>query len=265
MEHGIVTDWDDMERIWSWVYAEELGTLSEEVGQLVFPNARPTDLFPASSIIDRGTAEPTQQQGYRCTNILRHIQCPSTVHFGPGCAITVRTRLHLSHGPLFTSIPGIRPVVQRGSSWILETASHTPYRFSKGFQCPMLSEGLMLLEGNRGSESRFCGALRTASVGTSLITYNSYFGKLATTYTPQPSLRSSEPSRKSRVTSPSIRKKRRKIPQVGQKISSCRTETQYRCVLEFGAPPSSNDAHLAQHSWVQSGSGPQKSFSIRNL
>jgi centractin len=31
MEHGIVNDWDDMERIWNWVYAEELGTLSEEV------------------------------------------------------------------------------------------------------------------------------------------------------------------------------------------------------------------------------------------
>ncbi|PVG03349.1 putative centractin [Serendipita vermifera] len=30
MEHGIVTDWDDMERIWNWVYAEELSTLSEE-------------------------------------------------------------------------------------------------------------------------------------------------------------------------------------------------------------------------------------------
>ncbi|KAG8835965.1 Actin-2 [Serendipita sp. 399] len=30
MEHGIVTDWDDMERIWNWVYAEELTTLSEE-------------------------------------------------------------------------------------------------------------------------------------------------------------------------------------------------------------------------------------------
>ncbi len=31
MEHGIVTDWDDMERIkWNWVYAEELN-LSEEV------------------------------------------------------------------------------------------------------------------------------------------------------------------------------------------------------------------------------------------
>lgn len=31
IEHGIVTDWDDMERIWNWVYTEELGTLSEEV------------------------------------------------------------------------------------------------------------------------------------------------------------------------------------------------------------------------------------------
>ncbi|KAI9138152.1 actin-2 [Paraphysoderma sedebokerense] len=30
MEHGIVTDWDDMERIWSWVYNEELKILSEE-------------------------------------------------------------------------------------------------------------------------------------------------------------------------------------------------------------------------------------------
>ncbi|KAK4057703.1 hypothetical protein OIO90_001351 [Microbotryomycetes sp. JL221] len=30
MSHGIVTDWDDMERIWSHVYSEELRTLSEE-------------------------------------------------------------------------------------------------------------------------------------------------------------------------------------------------------------------------------------------
>ncbi|GAA5862485.1 hypothetical protein JCM5296_000370 [Sporobolomyces johnsonii] len=30
MSHGIVTDWDDMERIWSHVYTEELRTLSEE-------------------------------------------------------------------------------------------------------------------------------------------------------------------------------------------------------------------------------------------
>ena len=31
MEHGIVTDWDDMERIWQYIYSEELKTLSEEV------------------------------------------------------------------------------------------------------------------------------------------------------------------------------------------------------------------------------------------
>ena len=31
MEHGIVTDWDDMERIWQYVYTDELKTLSEEV------------------------------------------------------------------------------------------------------------------------------------------------------------------------------------------------------------------------------------------
>ena len=31
LEHGVVTDWDDMEKIWQYVYTEELKTLSEEV------------------------------------------------------------------------------------------------------------------------------------------------------------------------------------------------------------------------------------------
>ncbi|KAL7747240.1 centractin- actin- protein of the dynactin complex [Sorochytrium milnesiophthora] len=30
MEHGVVTDWDDMERVWQYLYTEELKTLSEE-------------------------------------------------------------------------------------------------------------------------------------------------------------------------------------------------------------------------------------------
>lgn len=30
LEHGIVTDWDDMERIWTYVYEQELRTLSED-------------------------------------------------------------------------------------------------------------------------------------------------------------------------------------------------------------------------------------------
>lgn len=31
LEHGIVTDWDDMERIWQYVYNEGLKTMSEDV------------------------------------------------------------------------------------------------------------------------------------------------------------------------------------------------------------------------------------------
>lgn len=31
IEHGIVTDWEDMERIWQYIYIDELKTLSEEV------------------------------------------------------------------------------------------------------------------------------------------------------------------------------------------------------------------------------------------
>src|SRR5947207_15494076 len=40
LEHGIVTDWDDMERIWQYVYSEELKTLSEEVCTPCVPSMR---------------------------------------------------------------------------------------------------------------------------------------------------------------------------------------------------------------------------------
>lgn len=36
LEHGIVTDWDDMERIWQAVYSDELKILSEEVANYPF-------------------------------------------------------------------------------------------------------------------------------------------------------------------------------------------------------------------------------------
>lgn len=62
MEHGIVTDWDDMERIWSWIYAEELGTLSEEVRcVLVQPALISNTCLTASRAFDRSPAEPSQQ------------------------------------------------------------------------------------------------------------------------------------------------------------------------------------------------------------
>jgi centractin len=37
LEHGIVTDWDDMEKIWEYVYSEGLKTMSEEVGWYSLP------------------------------------------------------------------------------------------------------------------------------------------------------------------------------------------------------------------------------------
>lgn len=40
MEHGVVTDWDDMERIWNWVYADGLKALSEEVSLLRSSNVQ---------------------------------------------------------------------------------------------------------------------------------------------------------------------------------------------------------------------------------
>lgn len=57
LEHGIVTDWDDMEKIWGYVYDEGLKTLSEEVRRLSSP-------FPFSSIRgmwrDRDAPPPTR-------------------------------------------------------------------------------------------------------------------------------------------------------------------------------------------------------------
>ena len=73
LEHGIVTDWDDMERIWEWVYGEGLKTLSEEVRMLI-----PAPLYKnwtwnlvwimkleangrsASGLINRTTSQPTK-------------------------------------------------------------------------------------------------------------------------------------------------------------------------------------------------------------
>lgn len=51
LEHGIVTDWDDMERIWQHVYTEELKTLSEEVGKTASTISRSLCLIPFSSIV----------------------------------------------------------------------------------------------------------------------------------------------------------------------------------------------------------------------
>lgn len=58
MTHGVVTDWDDMEKIWAYVYEEELKILSEEVSCHAYDAAplrkRQTSgpVVPASSPFD---------------------------------------------------------------------------------------------------------------------------------------------------------------------------------------------------------------------
>jgi len=81
MEHGIVTDWDDMERIWNWVYAEELGTLSEEVRPPIASSPNPRNLIQQSILYSSprhrstlGTTE-TSQHKYSST---RSTSPPST-------------------------------------------------------------------------------------------------------------------------------------------------------------------------------------------
>jgi centractin len=73
LEHGIVTDWDDMERIWEWVYGEGLKTLSEEVRMLlvapiyknwtwnlVWVMKLEANGGSASCLINRTTSQPTK-------------------------------------------------------------------------------------------------------------------------------------------------------------------------------------------------------------
>jgi actin-related protein len=64
LEHGIVTDWDDMEKIWSYIYSEELKTLPEEV-YLSWMG-----LIVASCVTNGGAVESSRKQGPSGTNFL---------------------------------------------------------------------------------------------------------------------------------------------------------------------------------------------------
>ena len=111
MEHGIVTDWDDMERIWNWVYAEELGTLSEEVRTMLgVRGAAPRiDRLACSTRVvlrmicsapgaaDRGAIKSSNEPRIGGANILRHFQCPRSLHIRTSRVIPVRHNLALVH------------------------------------------------------------------------------------------------------------------------------------------------------------------------
>ena len=87
LEHGIVTDWDDMEKIWEYVYAEGLKSLSEEVRgeesmRLLWAASGPSILPGKESVCSpcllasrpsyRASSEPPQQPRHRCPNSLRN-------------------------------------------------------------------------------------------------------------------------------------------------------------------------------------------------
>ena len=95
-----------MERIWSWVYSEELGTLSEEVrspfllplsfsSSLSFPltvlaylsSSASTILAPCA--VNRSTPESSTEQGYGSSDLLRDLQRASSLHVGAGRSCSV--------------------------------------------------------------------------------------------------------------------------------------------------------------------------------
>ena len=132
MEHGIVTDWDDMERIWNWVYAEELGTLSEEVRYLYLGGAElcPIDSFYdrvlafschihlASGATHRGTVKPSNEPRIGSANLLRYFQCPRSLHICTSRFITVRRNSHSPTCPELSALSlaaDTRPVEQPAS------------------------------------------------------------------------------------------------------------------------------------------------------
>jgi actin-related protein len=65
LEHGIVTDWDDMERIWQYVYTEELKTVSEDVSCMHLDST-----FAASSSAHRTTTQPKRKPRHGCSDPL---------------------------------------------------------------------------------------------------------------------------------------------------------------------------------------------------
>lgn len=108
MEHGIVKDWNDMERIWQYVYSkEQLQTFSEEVCileccpictvvQIVSVNITAMiciqglldNVFKSTSLASCapywGTTEP-QQKPWACSwSVLRDLQRPGPFHLNAG-------------------------------------------------------------------------------------------------------------------------------------------------------------------------------------
>lgn len=93
-----MTDWDDMERIWNWIYVEELRTLSEEVSTNLPPLIMPLSfgrlsrfaLQSAPCPVNRSAVEPSTQPRAGSTDLFRNLQRTRPVHECPGGPFLVR-------------------------------------------------------------------------------------------------------------------------------------------------------------------------------
>lgn len=96
LEHGIVTDWDDMEKIWAYVYDEGLKTLSEEVGLAMGPCVCPSGLWltkrKASRPPNRTPPQPPIKPRHRRPDPLRDLQRARPLHLHPGRPLPLRVR-----------------------------------------------------------------------------------------------------------------------------------------------------------------------------
>jgi len=124
LEHGIVTDWDDMEKIWGYVYDEGLKTLSEEVSNHQLRSA-------FAQVANYDFLDSTQSYSQNRPSIpvpiatppprfyLRPSTCPPyTLRSRPCCHCT------LADG-------------QRAWFWTLVMACPTPFRYTKASQFPI--------------------------------------------------------------------------------------------------------------------------------
>ena len=113
MEHGMVKDWNDMEKIWQHLYSKsQLNSNSEEVTSLpIYTFDR--DLIIcivclirnwlfgfclASGAVDRGAAESASQSRESGRDLLRDVQRARSVHLHAGRAQSVLDRTHDRRG-----------------------------------------------------------------------------------------------------------------------------------------------------------------------
>ena len=106
IEHGIVTNWDDMEKIWHHTFYNELRVAPEGT-------PRPPD---------RGSPKPQGQQRKDDADHVRNLQLASNVRRNPG------RNYHCT-------LPVVPPVL----CWTPETACHIPYPSMRDTPSLMLS------------------------------------------------------------------------------------------------------------------------------